>query len=185
MAAPSVERSFPHYAALLEARHKAIRFIQATFSRPHGVRLALDMPEMIAIGVATLAEIAATKWRPNRGDLWTYAEQRVRFSICEALGIESSQNELRAQFAPSQFTPEIEDAIDLKRAQVGKRQPSELPSHEQAAGWTVEQVAASAKISPQAVRRMIAKGTLYARRTPGGYRIPDGLAVEFIARRFG
>ena len=81
----------------------------------------------------------------------------------------------------------VENALSLDieaRIDASRRRPSlhEVPVHAGGRVWTVGSLAAARGVSERYVRKLIAEGKLFARKTAAGYEIPDALALEFLAR---
>ena len=136
------------------------------------------IPDLDSVAQVEVVDGYRRRWMPNKGDLWAFVRTRVQEAVRQEIREASSYvpTEMDAFEAPP---VNIEARIDASR-----RRPSlhEVPVHAGGRVWTVGSLAAARGVSERYVRKLIAEGKLFARKTAAGYEIPDALALEFLAR---
>ena len=120
------------------------------------------------------------RWKPNKGDLWTFVRTRVQEAVRQEIREASA-------YVPTEMdefeAPQVRTSrLALMRA-ADSRVPTRFPLHASGNAWTVRIAGTARGVSERYVpESFIAEGKLFARKTAAGYEIPEVMALEFLAR---
>ena len=135
------------------------------------------IPDLDSVAQVEVVDGYRRRWKPNKGDLWTFVRTRVQEAVRQEIREASS-------YVPTGMDAFEAPPVNIEARIDASRRPSlhEVPVQAGGRTWTVGSLAAARGVSERYVRKLIAEGRLFARKTAAGYEIPDVLALEFLAR---
>lgn len=136
------------------------------------------IPDLDSVAQIEVMEGYRRRWKPNKGDLWTFVRTRVQEAVRQEIREASA-------YVPTEMDEFEAPPVNIEaRIDASRRQPSphEVSLHASGRAWTVGSLATARGVSERYVRKLIAEGKLFARKTAAGYEIPEVMALEFLAR---